>query len=135
MNALARIFGSTATAMTPASIKKKIKTLVEKETNVQKLDLVLSLLTESTSEVAEPAVPYSSVGKGKGGIRSNSDRGGLKDAVAASERQFAEGEGIPLDQFEAEMDAMLDEIFMDDPNGRAEVPTRTSPSRSKRKRL
>jgi hypothetical protein len=119
--------------MTTAALKKKIKALVDQETSVRKLELVLALLTEGSSEVAEPVVPYSSVGKGKGSIRDTTDRGGLKDAVAASERQFAEGKGIPLDQFEVEMDAMLDEIFMDHPNRSSVVPTRTRPSRTKRK--
>lgn len=121
--------------MTISALKKKIKALVDEETSVRKLERVLALLTEVSSNISEPVVPYSSVGKGKGGIRDNADRGGLKEAVAASERQFAKGKGIPLDQFEVEMDAMLDEIFMDDPNGGAKVPTRTSPSRSKRKHL
>lgn len=57
--------------MTTAALKKKIKALVDKETNVRKLELVLTLLTEASSELAEPAVPYSPARKGKGGILEN----------------------------------------------------------------
>lgn len=97
--------------MTTAALKKKIKALVDKETNWRKLEQVLSLLTELSSELAEPAVPYSPARKGKGGILDNSDQGGAKDIVATSERQFAEGKGIPLEQFEQEMDSMLEEVY------------------------
>jgi hypothetical protein len=107
---------------------------VDKETNERKLEQVLSLLTELSSELAEPAVTYSSARKGKGGILDNSDQGGLKDSVAASERQFAEGKGIPLEQFEQEMDAMLEEIFADGSIESSAVPKKPSTLRTKRKR-
>lgn len=120
--------------MTTAALKKKIKALVDKETNVRKLEQVLSILTELSSELAEPAVPYSPARKGKGGILDNSDQGVLKDIVATSERQFAEGKGIPLEQFEQEMDAMLEEIFADGSSENSAVPKKPTSLRTKRKR-
>lgn len=121
--------------MTTAALKKKIKTLIEKETNVQKLELVLSLLTTVSSEVAEPAVPYSSTREGKKGSAFGiTETRGLKETIATSERQFAEGKGIPLEQFEQEMEAMLEEIFADDPGESSPAPKNSPLSRNKRKR-
>jgi hypothetical protein len=100
--------------MTTAAHKNKIKTLVEKETNVQKLELVLSLLTQVSIEVAEPSGPYALDRKGKAASPQDIPvMRGLKETIAASERQFADGKGIPLEQFEQEMDGLLDELYAD----------------------
>lgn len=98
--------------MPTLALKKKIKTLIEKETSMQKLERVLLLLTEVSSEVAEPAAPYAPTGKGKAGsLRDFPVMRGLKETIATSERHYAEGKGIPLEQFEQEMDAMLEEVY------------------------
>ena len=76
----------------------------------------------------EPMVPYGSAIKRKS--KSESRVSDLKDVVAKSEREFAAGKGIPLEQFEAEMDAMLDEVFSAPPTD----PKTTSITRPKRKR-
>lgn len=121
--------------MTTAALKKKIKTMVEKETNVQKLELVLSLLTAVSNETAEPVVPYVPDRKVKArGPKDIPVIRGLKETIAASERQFAEGKGIPLEQFEQEMDAMLEEIFADDTRESSLAHKNSSLSRNKRKR-
>jgi hypothetical protein len=98
--------------MSTAALKKKIKALIDEETNVQRLQLAYTLLVERGSGVEEPTVPYAPARKGKKGDAEDIQKmQGMKDAVATSEREFAEGKGIPLDQFEQEIDAMLDEVY------------------------
>ncbi len=121
--------------MSTAALKKKIKALIDKETNVRKLELTYALLTEGTSEVSEPGAPYTAPGKGRQkNLRGTPSARGVQDAVITSEREFAEGKGIPLEQFEQEMDAMLDEIFSDASGESAGVAKKASIPRTKRTR-
>lgn len=49
--------------MATAALKKTIKSLVDQETSVRKLERVLALLTEVSSNISEPVIPCFAVGK------------------------------------------------------------------------
>lgn len=108
---------ASLTCMSNAALKKKIKALVEKEQSIRKLELAYALLTEHTAIAEEPVAPYSSAGKAKAkSPLAGSARTTMNETVRISEREFAEGKGIPLEQFEQEMDAILDELFSGEPS-------------------
>ena len=113
--------------MSTAALKKKIKALVEKEQSLRKLELAYALFTEEEM-VQGPLVPYGSATKQTSKTASVGSE--LKDTTAKSEREFAAGKGIPLEQFQQEMDAMLYEVFSAPPT---DLKT-TSITRPKRKR-
>ena len=106
---------------------------MEKEQSIRKLELAYALLNEDSSIIEEPVAPYSSATKSK--VKrplTESARTTMNQAVRTSEREFADGKGIPLEQFDKEMDAILDELFGEEPSNQKPKSKSIRVGRSKR---